>query len=134
MLELLNSIIKHEGFRAKVYKCTEGFDTIGYGFAIKDLVLDEDLASIILQRKLESLIRSIKFQFGWYKDLPKSVMDVVVEMCYQLGIKGFSKFKKTIKLLKSEEWEKASIEMLDSKWAKQTPNRAKELSNKLRIV
>ncbi len=134
MLELLNSIIKHEGFRAKVYKCTEGYDTIGYGFAIKDLVLDEDLASIILQRKLESLIRSIEFKFGWYKDLPKSVKDMVVEMCYQMGISGFSKFKKTIKLLKNEEWEKASIEMLDSKWAKQTPNRAKELSNKLRIV
>jgi len=134
MLELLNSIIKHEGFRAKVYQCTEGFDTIGYGFAIKDLVLDEDLANIILQRKLESLIRSIEFKFGWYKDLPKSVKDMVVEMCYQMGISGFSKFKKTIKLLKNEEWEKASIEMLDSKWAKQTPNRAKALSNKLRIV
>ena len=37
---LFNRIKVHEGFRNKVYKCTEGFDTIGFGFAIKDLELD----------------------------------------------------------------------------------------------
>ena len=49
-------------------------------------------------------------------------------MCYQLGLKGFSKFKKTIYLLETEQYDEASVEMLDSLWAKQTPNRAKELS------
>ena len=49
-------------------------------------------------------------------------------MCYQLGLSGFSKFKKTIYYLETEQYEEASIEMLDSLWAKQTPNRAKELS------
>ena len=133
-LELLSSIRKHEGFRAKVYKCCEGFYTIGYGFAIKDLVLDEDIANIILQRKLEALIRSIEFKFSWYADLPNAVKDVVIEMCYQLGVKGVSRFKKTIEHLKNEEWELAADEMLDSKWAVQTPNRAKALSDRIRCV
>ena len=134
MLELLNSIRKHEGFRAKVYKDTLDFDTIGYGFAIKDLVLDEDIANIILQRKLEALIRGIEFKFGWYADLPKAVKDVVIEMCYQMGITGFSKFKKTIKHLKNEEWELAASEMLISRWHEQTPLRSKTLSDRLRVV
>ena len=133
-LELLSSIRKHEGFRSKVYKCSESFDTIGYGFAIKDLVLDEDICNIILQRKLESLIRSIEFKFSWYADLPNSVKDVVIECCYQLGLSGFGKFKKSIEHLKNEEWELAADEMLDSKWAKQTPNRAKALSDRVRCV
>ena len=133
-LELLNSIRKHEGFRAKVYKDTLDFDTIGYGFAVKDLVLDEDIANIILQRKLEALIRSIEFKFSWYADLPNAVKDVVIEMCYQLGVKGFSKFRKTIKHLENEEWELAADEMLDSKWAVQTPNRAKALSDRVKCV
>ena len=38
-MELLKEIKKHEGFEPRVYKCTEGIDTIGYGFAIKDLYL-----------------------------------------------------------------------------------------------
>ena len=133
-LELLNSIRKHEGFRAKVYQDTLGFDTIGYGFAIKDLVLDEDIANIILQRKLEALIRSIEYQFNWYADLPNAVKDVIIEMCYQLGVNGVSKFKKTIEHLKCEEWVLASEEMLDSKWAVQTPNRAKALSDRIKVV
>ena len=133
-LELLSSIRKHEGFRAKVYKDTLDFDTIGYGFAVKDLVLDDDIANIILQRKLEALIRNIEFKFSWYADLPNSVKDVVIEMCYQLGVNGVSKFKKTIEHLKCEEWELAADEMLDSKWAVQTPNRAKALSDRIRCV
>ena len=38
-MNLLNQIKEHEGFRSEVYECTEGYDTIGYGFAIKDLKL-----------------------------------------------------------------------------------------------
>ena len=41
---ILEDIKKHEGFRSKVYKCTEGYDTIGYGFAIIDLEIDDSLA------------------------------------------------------------------------------------------
>ena len=44
MHKLIEAVKLSEGFRDKVYKCTEGYDTIGYGFAVKDLVLDEDIA------------------------------------------------------------------------------------------
>ena len=50
-MNLLNQIKKHEGFKSSVYKCTEGYETIGYGFAIKDLILDEDIAELILMRR-----------------------------------------------------------------------------------
>ena len=131
--ELLNSVKSNEGFRSKVYEDTLGFDTIGYGFAIKDLVLDEDIALIILTRKLERLIDRIENKFEWFCGMPNLVQDVIVEMCYQLGISGFSKFKKTIGYLQTKQWVRASIEMLDSKWARQTPNRAKHLSKIVRF-
>ena len=127
-MSLIDDVKKHEGFRSKVYKCTEGYDTIGYGFAIKDLELDEDIAEQILIKKLNNLQKIIKSKFNWFDDSPQEVKDVVVNMCYQLGVSGFSKFKKTIYLLETEQYEEASVEMLDSLWAKQTPNRAKELS------
>ena len=38
-VNLIEQIKKHEGFEPTVYEDTEGYDTIGYGFAIKDLVL-----------------------------------------------------------------------------------------------
>tara|TARA_A100001011_G_C13956619_1_gene693476 strand:+ start:190 stop:615 length:426 start_codon:yes stop_codon:yes gene_type:complete len=132
MAEELKSIIKdikkHEGFEPKVYKCTEGYDTIGYGFAIKDLVLDKDVADLILMKKLHEMLQRILIAFPWFKNIDDEAKGVVINMCYQLGLKGFSKFKKTIYLLETEQYEEASVEMLDSLWAKQTPNRAKELS------
>ena len=133
-MSLIDEIKVHEGFRDKVYKCSEGFDTIGYGFAIKDLVLDEDIADLILQRKLEDLQERIKRKFDWFKESPNEVQDVVSNMCYQIGLSGFSKFKKTIYYLETEQYEEASEEMLDSLWARQTPNRAKELSKIIRSL
>ena len=128
-MKLIDEIKKHEGFRDRVYKCTAGVDTIGYGFAIKDLVLDQDIADIILQRKLNQLIKRIKRTFTWYDRIPEEAQHVVVNMCFQLGIGGVSKFKKTLSHFKNHKWQEASVEMLDSKWARQTPNRALELSN-----
>ena len=59
MNELLNRIKEHEGFRSRVYKDHLGFDTIGYGFAIKDLYLSEGLAELILREKVTNIRLSI---------------------------------------------------------------------------
>ena len=127
-MSLIESIKKHEGYVGIVYKDSLGIDTIGYGFAIKDLELDVDICDIILERKLHALEDSINLKFNWFSDMPTKIQEIVTEMCYQLGVTGFSKFVKTIKYLKDKEFKNASVEMLDSKWAKQTPNRAKEMS------
>tara|TARA_R100000781_G_scaffold109369_1_gene74287 strand:- start:115 stop:522 length:408 start_codon:yes stop_codon:yes gene_type:complete len=128
-MELLKEIKRHEGFEPRVYKCTEGVDTIGYGFAIKDLYLDKDIAELILMRKIQKLLERIIVAFPWFENSPEEVKFVVTNMCYQLGLSGFSKFKKTIYYLETEQYVEASAEMLDSLWYKQTPNRAKELSD-----
>ena len=131
-MSLIESIKKHEGYVGVVYKDSLGIDTIGYGFAIKDLELDADVCDIILERKLKNLKDRIDNKFNWYIYMPQEIKDIVTEMCYQLGVTGFSKFKKTIAYLQNKQWEDASVEMLDSRWAKQTPNRAKEMSDRVK--
>ena len=131
-MSLLKEIKKHEGFRSSLYQCTEGYDTIGYGFAVKDLEITEDIAEQILIQKIAELESKISKKFEWYHTSPQEAKEVVINMCYQLGLSGFSKFKKTIYLLETEQYEEASVEMLDSLWAKQTPRRAKELSEVIR--
>ena len=98
MSYLIEQIKIHEGFRARPYRCTSNVLTIGYGFAIKDLELDEDIAEQILIKKLYDLQCKIQDKFKWFDDLPQEAQDVVTNMCYQLGVTGFSKFKKTIRL------------------------------------
>ena len=129
MKDLINRIKHHEGYRSRVYKCTEGYDTIGYGFAIKDLELDEDMAEEILLRKLEKLIKRVRSKFDWLDEVPREVQGVLVEMAYQMGLSNVSKFKKALHAMLMLQWKLAAKELLDSRWAKQTPNRAKELSD-----
>lgn len=132
--EIMKDIKIHEGFKPKVYKCTEGYDTIGYGFAIKDLIIDEDVADLILMKKLFILLERIHIAFAWFKEIDDKAKGVVVNMCYQIGLRGFSKFKKTIYYLETQQYEEVADEMLDSLWAKQTPNRANQLSDIIRSI
>ena len=133
-MSLIDNIKKSEGFRSKVYKCTEGYATIGYGFAIKDLHLDEDICDMILERKLAELKIRVVRQFPFFDDCPEEVQDVLMEMCFQIGVKGVSKFSKTIDHIMRKDYRSASSEMLLSKWARQTPNRAKKLSDQMKYA
>tara|TARA_Y100000593_G_scaffold93123_1_gene186858 strand:+ start:646 stop:1050 length:405 start_codon:yes stop_codon:yes gene_type:complete len=133
-MSLKDSIKKNEGYRKMVYKDSLGIDTIGYGFAIKDLELDQDICDIILDRKIKELSKRVNSTFAWYRYMPPEIKDVVMEMCYQMGVYGFSCFKKTISFLQNKQFHDASLEMLDSRWAEQTPVRAKELSNRVKEV
>ena len=59
---------------------------------------------------------------------------ILVEMAYQMGVDGTSKFEKTLEFVKNGEYEKAGDEMLDSKWARQTNTRATTLSDLMKSV
>jgi len=131
---IIASLKIHEGFRSRVYKDTLGYDTIGYGFAIKDLELSEAVATVILTGKVYELVIRIQERFPWFNKLPNPAQGVVVNMCYQMGISGVSKFRKFIRALNLKDWNTAAAEMLDSRWARQTPKRAQELSNIIKKI
>ena len=131
-MSLIDDIKKHEGFSSCVYKCTAGYDTIGYGKRVKYLDVTKEQALEWLKEDLYNLQVLLCQKYDWFILSPQEVQDIVMNMAYQLGPTAFSKFKKTIYLLAHKDYKAASTEMLDSLWAKQTPERALGLSNKLR--
>lgn len=122
---LIDRIKIHEDWRAKPYLDQLGIPTIGYGFTY--ITLDE--GDLILRNRVQMIYALLRNKISFFSELNHYVQEVLVEMAYQLGVPGLLKFKKTLKYLSAGENKKASAEMLDSKWAKQTPARAKELSN-----
>ena len=134
-MSLIDDIKKHEGFSSVVYKCTAGKLTVGYGKRVKYLKVTQEQAEEWLKEDLENLKYVLADKYDWFLPAPQEVKDIVMNMAYQLGPTSFSKFKRTIKLFKNKDYEGASIEMLDSKWAREdTPDRAKELSERLASV
>ena len=139
--KLAESVKLSEGFRNKIYQDTEGFDTIGWGHKVvhtdpflpdkeyteEELqeVFDKDLGKAINQAK------QLMVENGVHS-LPDTAEHVLSEMCFQLGKYGVAKFKNMWKALDREDYGEASFQMMDSLWAKQTPNRAKKLAEKMR--
>ena len=133
--DLKARIKEHEGFRDQVYKDSLGFATIGYGH----LVLPTDPYEEGVTYNKEDLEKVFDGDFDTacsnanqlIKDLPlhHQAKCVLIEMVFQLGIGGVSKFKNMWKALGEGDYQTASEEMLDSRWAKQTPKRATDLSN-----
>ena len=135
--ETLKEKIKiHEGFRDTIYLDTLNKKTIGYGHLI---VHEDDFVEGKPYPKEELEVLFDKdFEKGWELmirfcsvnnlNVSEEAQEVLCEMIFQMGYSGVGKFKNMIKALQNKEYKVASIEMLDSRWAKQTPNRASELS------
>lgn len=125
MKELIEKIKESEGFSGVVYKDTEGFDTIGYG---TKLPLSEKECEVLLEMRLKDKIKELEQREPFINSLPIEKQEVIAEMCYQMGVSGVLAFKRMWAALKKANYALAAAEMLDSRWAKQTPNRAKKLS------
>ena len=136
MDRLLASVKKHEGYRNKVYLDTLGKRTVGVGhlcvedFWEDDKEYEEKFLMTILEHDLESAIKSAKQLIADHgcMDMDEVAEEIIIEMVFQLGKTGVSKFKNMWKALSGLEYSVAASEMLDSRWAKQTPNRAETMS------
>lgn len=127
-MSLIEDIKKEEGYRGYQYDDHLGNPTIGYGSL---LPLSEEEAELILNFRLNRFISNVKSSL-YDLAIKDEAWDILFHMAYQMGVGGLLKFKKMIKALRDQDYKTASIEMLDSRWAKQTPNRAARLSNKMR--
>ena len=125
---LIERIGVNEGFRSKPYQCSEGVWTIGHGLT---WITEEESLSI-LSGRISDLHLKLADDLDWYKDMPPEIQGILIEMVYQIGYSGVMKFKKAIANMKEKNWKGAADEMLDSRWAKQTSNRANRLADIVR--
>ena len=127
-----------EGRRRSAYKCTNGFWTIGVGHRLTDKELgmyEERISNSEVDNLLETDITEATEaakKYPWFDKLNEARQGVVISMIFQLGKFGFDKFQNTIKLLAKHQYDAASVQMLMSLWAKQTPGRAKRHAEQMK--
>ena len=90
----------------------------------------------ILKKDLQEAIRGARslMEDHGCADIDEQAEEILIEMVFQLGMTGVSKFKKMWKALAELNYIGASYEMLDSRWAKQTPNRAKAMAKTMKEI
>ena len=118
MNHTIKSLKNLEGFESIPYpdpiSKAEPF-TFGFGFTS----ITEEEAEYILKKRVAEITSELNFTFSWFKNLSELRKMVIVNMRYQLGMYGLSKFKNTLKYIAIEDYHSASIEMLDSAWYRQ---------------
>ena len=133
MLMCKNQLIKHEGLVLNPYKCTSGALTIGVGRNLDARGISKAEAMYMLDNDLKECINQLQTHLSdIYVTLNETRRLVLVNMCFNLGIFGLLQFRKTLAFLRAKDYESASKEMLNSKWATQVGNRAKELAEMMR--
>jgi len=133
MLNILDDLKREEGFSSTPYEDTNGFLTVGYGTKIDKISygLAECMLEYMLNEKREELLKRRPIM----EMMPDEVQNILFQMAYQMGVEGLLGFKYMWKALALGDYEEASDEMLDSKWAKHdSPSRAKRLAERMKDV
>lgn len=141
-----------EGKKNSLYKDTLGFWTIGVGHLVtKDpsvvvarQILDKKFKRVtggtltdaevesLFNEDIEVTIRGImnsKFLAPIYTKLDCARQSALINMCFQMGIAGVEGFKNSMSFIAAGQWEKAAANLKQSKWYKQTTNRANRVIN-----
>lgn len=129
---LITQLKVHEGVRSKVYLDTEGIETIGVGRNLRDRGLSDDEIELMLANDIRDFQEEVESAFPWWSDMDDVRQRVVVDMAFNMGLGSLSKFVNTLAHIENGRYEEASVEMLDSKWARQVGDRANVLSDMMK--
>ena len=63
-----------------------------------------------------------------YADMPPAIRGALLDMSYQLGVNGVLEFHDMLAALAAGNYAEAHRAALDSRWAKETPKRARRVT------
>ena len=128
---LKEEIIRDEGLRVELYIDSVGKATIGVGRNIEDNGISKEEAFMMLENDLAVTESELNFRIPWWRDLPDDAQRALANMCFNLGVTRLLKFKKFLGAIEDHDWNKAAVEMLDSRWAIQVGPRAIRLKDRV---
>lgn len=146
---LLDSIERHEDFRAHPYRDSLGLWTFATGRCLETnplkpeefayLLASDHLtigitkagADWLLEREVDAIVKVLVAELSFWPGLSSEAQNVLVELGYQMGAQKLLGFKQMLACLSRHDYSGAAAEGLDSLWARQTPRRAQELMVRL---
>ena len=144
MADIISLIDYEEGWRDKPYLCSEGYPTAGYGFKLGPKGAPLSMYQFRLPKAagaawLGCLITELTEELEShprigpaYRACDDCRRAILISMAYQMGIDGLAKWVNTLSAIERRDWGMAASAMLNSLWAKQTPQRAKRHAEQMR--
>ena len=130
----------NEGIRLKPYYCPAGHLTIGIGRNLEGNPLtDEEKAYIghpvkqginndqafyLCRNDLKKVRADLDRELPWWRDLNADRQFVMIDLCFNMGIRKLLQFQKTLTSIATGYYVKAGEQLMQSLYAKQVGKRA----------
>ena len=133
-----------EGVEYKIYHDHLGYPTFGIGHLVTQsdpefsqplgTPVSEERVAECFNQDIETTISECKILFDNFDELPEEVQRIIANMLFNMGRHRLSRFHKMKKAIDNRDWIEASVQMKDSLWARQVPNRADRLVKRMEAV
>ena len=127
--QIRQNLIAEEGLELHLYKCPADHWTIGVGRNLQSRGISETTAMQMLDEDIDICLAELNATINNFERLPEPVQLTLVDLCFNIGLKRLLGFKKTLKYIQegliTGNYTKAAVELLDSAYARQVPNRAR---------
>jgi lysozyme len=131
MTKLQEWIKKCEGFHPNPYLDMSGKLRIGFGREITYEGITIAEAEMMFNNDFARCQKEL-YPHVWFMHQPLNVQFALINMWFSLGILRLTSFKKMIAAINEKNYTQASLEVLDSKWALQVGDRAKQVAVMIR--
>ena len=142
--QLREELKRDEGCVNAIYLDHLNLPTIGIGHLVTEwdeehgkpvgTPVSEERVNDLFDKDIQVTIDECKVLYDNFDDLPEEAQLIIANMMFNLGRPRLTKFRKMYEAVMDANWIEAAIQMEDSLWAKQVPNRAERLCNRMRNV
>ena len=139
--KLQKELAEDEGCKYEIYNDHLGYATFGIGHLVTDSDLEygQEIGTEVSKERvdecfkadIEITIEDCNILYSNFNDIPEEAQLILANMMFNLGRPRLSKFLKLKAAVDDEDWMEASVQMMASQWAKQVPNRAKSLCERM---
>jgi lysozyme len=130
-------LIEEEGYEEEIYQCTQGYNTVGVGHNIDANPLPIGILKLLFEGKkamaldvlfkhdIQKVIIQLDRVFPWWREKEDGIKLFMIDFVFNIGIGTAKKFKNTMRYIEMNKYRKASKGLMNSRYARQVPNRAK---------
>jgi lysozyme len=149
---LEKELVRDEGERLKVYRCTAGKLSIGVGRNLEDVgirateevclgltklrCIDQGISRAesraLLANDIAECEAALDRKLPWWRNLGPVRQRVLLNMCFNMGIATLLTFRNTLRFVRAGDYQRAADNMLASKWRRQVGDRAVRLATMMR--
>lgn len=133
---LTEQLRRDEGEVLHEYKDHLGYSTIGVGILIdkrKGGGITREESAYLLANRIASKTAELVKALPWVASLDEARKGALLNMAFQMGVEGLLGFTNSLKYVERRQYKEAAANLLLSKWAKQTPERAQRIAKQIEL-